>query len=291
MADSTIPYDDPAAPDRSLASQQVPRAGGIGGNVEREEVVIGNPSANAALAEVLNAAPTTEYGLVVRNIPSGNQTVIQGTGTNLHVVVDSGTITADTELPAATSLSDGMGSQTVPGVAAYNMFFNGSSYDRASLSRPFPTQEVPLATYITSFSAVAAIGTAVEVIGSATKTVKVWEIFVEKPSVAATFLVRKHSSASTGGSSTNQTIVPCEDLDAAATAVVKAFTAAPTAGTLLGNVWTTQMATTEREDILYGGGRTKPITLRGTSQTLTVNTNVAGANTFTIVMTEETPAV
>jgi hypothetical protein len=82
MADSKVPYQDPAVEDRSLATQTFARAGGIGGVVHREEVCIGNPSANAAVAEVLNANPSTEYGLVVRPIPSGTQTV-------------SGTVTAN----------------------------------------------------------------------------------------------------------------------------------------------------------------------------------------------------
>jgi hypothetical protein len=305
MADAKIPYQDPTTDSRDLASQTIPRAGAVGGVAHREEVVIGNTTDNAALAAVMNSTPAgTEYGLVTRPIISGvqsmsgnvaitgNVTVVQSTGTNLHTVVDSGNITADTELPPAGTLSDGMGTQVVPGIAAYNMFFDGSGYDRVSLSRPFPTQEQPVATYITSFSSVAGgAGNCVEIIGSATKTVKVWEVFIEKPTVAATFTLRKQSSASTGGASANQTITPCEDLDGAATAVVKAFTAAPTAGTLVGNIWNTIVATTDREDILFGGGRTKPVTLRGTTQTLAINTTIAGTNNFTIVHTEENPAV
>jgi hypothetical protein len=46
----------------------------VGGN-ERVIEVIGDPTVAAAKASVLNAAPVAEYGLVVRNIPSGVQPV------------------------------------------------------------------------------------------------------------------------------------------------------------------------------------------------------------------------
>jgi len=69
----------------------------VGANtVERERQNIGDPTDAVGLAKVLNAAPTTEYGLVTRNIPSGTQTIsgsvtaTQGTGTNLHAVIDAG---------------------------------------------------------------------------------------------------------------------------------------------------------------------------------------------------------
>ncbi len=45
--------------------------------VERQVVVFGDPSTAAAVAGVMNSAPTgTEYGVVVRNIPSGQQPII-----------------------------------------------------------------------------------------------------------------------------------------------------------------------------------------------------------------------
>jgi hypothetical protein len=56
---------------------------------------------------VLNAAPTTEYGLVVRNIPSGSQTVISGTAANFLAQVSQ---------PTAASLN----ATVVQGTAAAN---------------------------------------------------------------------------------------------------------------------------------------------------------------------------
>jgi hypothetical protein len=47
--------------------------------VERQRVVLGDPTIAAALAVIANANPAgTEYGLVVRTIPSGTQAVSQG---------------------------------------------------------------------------------------------------------------------------------------------------------------------------------------------------------------------
>ena len=43
--------------------------------VERQRGTIADPTVAAAIARVVNASPTSEYGLVTRNIPSGTQTI------------------------------------------------------------------------------------------------------------------------------------------------------------------------------------------------------------------------
>jgi hypothetical protein len=52
-------------------------------------------------------------------------------GANNDVTVTSGNITADTELPAAAALADNTSNPTVPAVGAFNMLFDGSTWDRA----------------------------------------------------------------------------------------------------------------------------------------------------------------
>jgi hypothetical protein len=52
-------------------------------------------------------------------------------GTNNDVTVTSGSITADTELPAAAALADNTSNPTVPAVGAFGMLFDGSTWDRA----------------------------------------------------------------------------------------------------------------------------------------------------------------
>ena len=51
-------------------------------------------------------------------------------GANNDVTVTSGSITADTELPAAAVLADNTANPTVPGVGAFLLAFDGSTFDR-----------------------------------------------------------------------------------------------------------------------------------------------------------------
>jgi hypothetical protein len=52
-------------------------------------------------------------------------------GANNDVTVTSGSITADTELPAAAALADNTANPTVPGVGAFTLWFDGTNWDRA----------------------------------------------------------------------------------------------------------------------------------------------------------------
>ena len=264
MSNAYLPYQNPAIVDEKLDTEQLV----VGLNtVDRERVQVTGAAA-AEIARVQNSAIAgTEYGLVTRPIFSLSY--------NDDSVLCYGNITALEQ----TSLTD-----STPLLVAV---VDGAG-DQFTTANPFPVTDSPLSTYMTSFSSVAAgQGHCVEVIGSASKTVKVWEVFIEKPTAEATFTLCKQSTADSGGSSSTPTIVPADSTNAAATAVVKAYTVAPTAGSLVGCVWNTVMATTEREDILFGGASTQPVTLRGVAQTLTINTTVAGTNNFTIVHTEE----
>lgn len=61
---------------------------------------------------------------------------VDGTATDasasnpLPVTFSSGTVTADTELPAAAALADNTSTPTAPAVGAFNMFYDGSTWDR-----------------------------------------------------------------------------------------------------------------------------------------------------------------
>lgn len=52
-------------------------------------------------------------------------------GTNNDVTVTSGSITADTELPAAAALTDNFANPTAPSVASHEMVWDGATWDRA----------------------------------------------------------------------------------------------------------------------------------------------------------------
>lgn len=57
--------------------------------------------------------------------------VLVNLGANNDVTVTSGSVTADTELPAAGALADNTANPTAPAVAAHGMVFDGSTWDRA----------------------------------------------------------------------------------------------------------------------------------------------------------------
>lgn len=121
------------------------------------------------------------------------------------------------------------------------------------------------------------------IIGSASKTITVKRIAVSGVTLTAVAYlmvnVVKLSTASTGGTSTTLVNVPTDSNFAAATAVVKAYTAAPTAGNLVGTVSsqrilgqaTTAAAAGIPRDWLFDFGdmpETRGIVLRGATQEL-----------------------
>ncbi len=69
MAESTLPYQDPSIVNRSLASQTVTRAAGVGGVAEREEIIVCDPTDASGMSKVTNSSPAaTAYGQVVRPV-------------------------------------------------------------------------------------------------------------------------------------------------------------------------------------------------------------------------------
>lgn len=133
-------------------------------------------------------------------------------------------------------------------------------------------------TYRATFNVTAVAGQAVVISGSASKTVYIKEIFFTKPSGAVILTGVKQSTATTGGTSTAVTAVPLDSANAAATASTLQYTAAPTPGTSVGEVFRDSVATTDR--VLYqfatdvDGQR---LVLRGTAQQLALTLD-AGAS-------------
>lgn len=77
--------------------------------------------------------------------------------------------------------------------------------------------------------------------GSATKTITVLRMAITTVQTTAAmnaWALVKRSTANTGGTSALVTAVQVNDIDPAATASVRQYTANPTAGTLIGSVWT-----------------------------------------------------
>ena len=97
-------------------------------------------TAPVALAE--NTANPTVGGLAVfgmvfdgatwdRMPGSSADGVVVDLGTNNNVTIDSGTVTADTELLAAAVLADNTANPTITGIASYPHWFDGTNWDRA----------------------------------------------------------------------------------------------------------------------------------------------------------------
>ena len=122
--------------------------------------------------------------------------------------------------------------------------------------------------------------------GSATKTIEVLRMTISSIQTAAgtnSWFIAKRSTANSGGTSAAVTAVPHDSNDAAATATVLQYTANPTAGTLVGNIWTGKQHSPTAATIglpvmlvdftlLYG----KPIILTGITEVLAWN--FAGAS-------------
>lgn len=162
-----------------------------------------------------------------------------------------------------------------------------------------------VSTYSAVVQGVASAATPTDIFtitGSATATIKVWQIQIEATeTVAATgnILLIKRSTANQSGTSATATNVPYDSSNAAATATVRSYTANPgTLGTTVGNVYAYTyyyQATGAKPDLLnieFGKSLLgQPVTLRGTSEVLAVNlagvTVTGGSYNFLIVWSEE----
>ena len=179
----------------------------------------------------------------------------------------------------------------------------------AALSLPVALS-TPSATYSASVNAltIALLATDIFTItGSATKTVKIRSIHISGVQTSASYqdiLILKRSTANTAGTSVTQTNIPYDSTDAAATAVVRSYTANPTLGTLVGRMANKkfympiaipgnngQFGPDNYVEFNYGGNFDKEVVLRGTSEVLAVNFNgvtAAGSNmNINIIWTEE----
>ena len=118
--------------------------------------------------------------------------------------------------------------------------------------------------------------------GSATRRVTVTKMSITTVQTSAgmnAWSLVKRSTANTGGTSAAVTRVPFDDAYPAATATVLQYTANPTAGTLIGNVWSGRVAspvpasapTGDFEKTVLNGGLGQPVILTGTTDVLAWN--------------------
>lgn len=125
------------------------------------------------------------------------------------------------------------------------------------------------------------------VAGSATKVVKIKGVRVSAVATSAIVVdvsLILRSSASTGGGAASVALVAMDQLNAAATGSVTRFTSAPTPGTAIGAIRSRKIAastqgnsaTTSEGLFQFSVYWDQPVTLRGTSQFLCVNTTAVG---------------
>lgn len=221
----------------------------------------------------------------------------------------------------------------VPGAVAYRIIRNGklqanvaggvTSYtDNAAIgsltyvaatSNPpayVPSTNSPIdggkATYRASITALASASSCTDlftITGSATRTIRVTRLEVigqQTTAAAAQVIVLVRSTANSGGTSSNPTAVPLDSSSPGATATLNAYTANPTTGSLVGNIFAGYIflaapatATVGSDKVLldYGNRPAQAIVLRGTTQVLAVNLNgvtvTGGAFDINIEFTEE----
>ena len=134
-------------------------------------------------------------------------------------------------------------------------------------------------TYQLDIGVVAAgAGYAAEIYPTGKRRIHITEVHLNKPSVAVTIRLIKAQTRSTGGTATTPVGIPLDAQDDSPQAEVKLFTAAPTAGVAVGDVFDLAFATGDFVWQEFGNLGTKPLVLGGVSQALAIN--VSGAATI-----------
>lgn len=124
-----------------------------------------------------------------------------------------------------------------------------------------------------------------EIIGSATKTIKVRRIRVtgnRTTSASHDTVLLRRSTLNSGGTFTNPVSVRHDTNNSLATAVVKAYTANPTLGTLIGNLSADKQflnnsatGSSDVRDYVLTESGAQPIFLRGVNESVSINLNGA----------------
>lgn len=122
------------------------------------------------------------------------------------------------------------------------------TYPTTTPSNPIPSSSDLSPSYSASSTGIVPASSATDlwcITGSSTKTIKVAGIRISGTASSNTIIdavILRRSSLNTGGTSTAVTIVPNDSSDAASTASVRAYTANPTTGTLVGHLRTQKIS-------------------------------------------------
>lgn len=176
--------------------------------------------------------------------------------------------------------------------SSYLMGYNGTTWDRLrssvtnGLAVDIVRTPTPSTTYSVAVSSITPAVTATDLVtiyGSSTKTINIlniWVTGVQTTAGQAQFVLVKRSTANAGGTSTAPVKVVYDSLDAAATAVILAYTANPTTlGTSIGNVKADRIflpgaaSASDAQGLLWSFVNGKQMILRGAAQGIGINLN------------------
>jgi hypothetical protein len=252
-----------------------------------------------------NTANTTAWkvdGSAVTQPVSGTVTANQG-GTWTARVVGNAGATLDAALTAGTAPTNGV-AQLVQYNSTAPAPTNGQTVSAQSDIKGslLISNEGRKATYSIAQQGLVPVAGAIAVTlyGSASKTVKVTRIHASLTigtAALGAITINKYSTAVSAGTKTSPAMVPYDASDAAATATNNnAYTAAPTAGTLIGSIasqrglMSSATVTGNCQFTFDFGGRdgSKPIILSGTSQGIAlVLAGAASGMDYMVEWTEE----
>jgi hypothetical protein len=195
----------------------------------------------------VNSSQQNRYEINVSN--NGVSFVINGTIVAFHTDHIPGPY--DTLSLAAYAVNTAVVTATTL-AADYVRFINLNQVEIASsfLGEPLRVQQVSSTppTYSAAIDALNVAGSATDIFtitGSATKVVRIKRISLSGWRTANTqfsVIGLRRSTANSGGTSTTPTVVPYDSSYAAGTAVARAYTANPTLGTLVGNLFSQTVA-------------------------------------------------
>jgi hypothetical protein len=231
--------------------------------------ISGSGTGIAATAQVSNDRSISPTYTNTTSYPVGGAPVATITSAGLYRVNTNGASSVRLNVTAVT------GSITITGAAT------PASFAVIDL----PERKSTYSAGITGLSPAASATDLLTITGSATTTVQIDHVECRGISTAAATAVIQaviRSTADTSGTSTAPTAVPHDSNDAAATAVVAAYTANPTLGTLVGVVRTGALTTTTAASSAvsppglvwdFGSPPMQEITLRGAAQQFALNAN------------------
>jgi hypothetical protein len=243
------------------------------GTAPAKAVIIGGVYTSA------NPAPTDGQTLALRTDANGSLAV------NARDFVAAMAGQAPGTAPASTVVTGAIYNSTAP------TFTNGQTGAiRVDVKgRQIITQE-KRETYSAAISGLVPAAAATDLFcvqGSATKTIVLKKARLSGTSTGTTvttILLVKRSTANTGGTATNPTVVPHDSANPAPTAVIAAYTANPTTGTLVGNIRSftytmispTANIVADIRELDFGIEEDQGIVLRGTTEEVCFN--LAGAS-------------